>query len=137
MRKLLSVLAMGLLLATPVLCSGALTLSKVFDTPQSFGGWAKVQVVDVTIGTYATGGIALTPELLGFDNIYFVNDGADTARTKLITTKWISSTGMIMCFYASAYDSVYAATTKTTVATEVANGYTLSTCTIRLMVVGR
>jgi hypothetical protein len=132
---------MGLLLATPVLCSGALTLTKVFDTPQNFGGWAKVQVVDVTIGTYATGGIVLTPELLGFDDIYFVNDGSDTARTRLITTKWISSTGMVMCFYNAVTDSVGGtvkhAGTRVAAGTEVANGYTLSTCVVRLMVVGK
>jgi hypothetical protein len=113
----------------------------VFDTPQNFGGWFNAQVVDVTIGTYATDGIALTPELLGFDNIYWVSAGSDTAHGRMINTQWIASTGMIVCYYATVQDSVGGTTkhvgTRTPAGAQVGNGVTLATCTVRLMVIGR
>jgi hypothetical protein len=128
------------MLAVPVMATAALTITNKFDAPENVG-FFKVMVSDITIGTYATGGVALAPGAVGMSTIYFVDCGADTARTRLITTKWISSTGNIMCFYNAVQDSVGGTTkhvgTRVSVGTEVANGWTLSTCTVRAMIWGR
>ena len=135
MRKFMAAVVAAAMLVS-MAAGAALTISNQFDAPVR-AGFFRVMVSDITIGTYATGGVALTPGMVGMNTIYWVDCGADTARTRLITAKWIPSTGNIMCFYNAAYDSVRAATTRATEATEVANSYTLSTCTIRAMIWGK
>lgn len=84
-------------------------------------GNRRVVIADVTVGTYATGGIALAPSLVGLTTIEHVSVGSGNVST---------------AFYNTVWDRANAKLIVATGAAQASNALDLTTLTVRLEFIG-
>src|SRR3954464_9907861 len=84
-------------------------------------GNRRVVIADVTVGTYATGGVALTPSLVGLTTIEHVSVGSGNVSTTFYNTVWDRTNAKLIVASGAA---------------QTANSTDLSGLTVRLEFIG-